>query len=314
MKFKKPYFWDLKKPNFLSDILNFLTIIIRINNFFLNFKKKNKSEKFKTICIGNIYVGGTGKTPTTIELYKILKKYNVNISVGKKFYKSQVDEQTILSNKTDLITGINRKEIKNKAKIAGKELIIFDDGLQDKYLSYDLQFVCFDGKKWIGNGRLLPAGPLREELESIKKYDGIFLKDINDNNQEILDLIKSINPKIKIFKTKYVINNLKQFNTSDKFLIFSGIGNPESFKEILEKNNFKVIKEIIFPDHYYYKKRDLEKIVSIAKELNAKILTTEKDYNKIKNFENTDIKFLDVNIQFENDENLFNFIRKSLYE
>ena len=313
MKFKKPNFWDLKKPNFLSNLLNPLTIIIRMNNFFLNLKTKNKTQKVKTICIGNIYVGGTGKTPTSIELYRILKKLDNNISVGKKFYSSQEDEQIILNDKTDFISGINRKEVIDKANTANKNLLIFDDGLQDKYVSYDLQFVCFDAKKWVGNGRLLPAGPLREKIESLKKYDGVFLKNIDENSQEIIDLIKSINPKIEIFQTKYVINNLKQFDIKSDFLIFSGIGNPESFKELLIKNNFKVIKEIIFPDHYQYKKKDLEKIIIMANKLNAKILTTEKDYVKIKNFDNSNIKFLDLDLKFKDEENLINYIKKRLY-
>ena len=314
MKFKKPNFWDLKKPNFLSNLLNPLTIIIRMNNFFLNLKTKNKTQKVKTICIGNIYVGGTGKTPTSIELYKILKKLDTNISVGKKFYTSQKDEQIILSNKTDFISGINRKQIVDKANIADKNLLIFDDGLQDKYVSYDLQFVCFDAKKWIGNGRLLPAGPLREKLESLKKYDGVFLKDINENSQGIINLIKSINPKIEIFETKYIINNLKQFDINNDFLIFSGIGNPENFKELLKNNNFKVVKEVIFPDHYQYKKKDLEKIIFMANKLNAKILTTEKDYVKIKNFDISNVKFLDLDLKFKDEKNLINYIRKKLYE
>ena len=84
MKFKKPNFWDLKKPVFLSNILNPFTIIIIINNFFLNLKKRKKIEKFKTICIGNIYIGGTGKTPTTIELFNILKNLML------VFYKKKV--------------------------------------------------------------------------------------------------------------------------------------------------------------------------------------------------------------------------------
>ena len=77
MKFKKPLFWDLKKPNLISNILNPFTVIIRINNFFLNLKPKKKAQELKTICIGNIYIGGTGKTPATIRLrnLKKLKKY-----------------------------------------------------------------------------------------------------------------------------------------------------------------------------------------------------------------------------------------------
>ena len=99
MKFKKPIFWDLKKPSFISNILLPFTIIIKLNNFLLNLKSKKKVQKIKTICIGNIYIGGTGKTPTTIKLFQILKKLTDNLSTAKKFYKSQNDEQIILKKK-----------------------------------------------------------------------------------------------------------------------------------------------------------------------------------------------------------------------
>ena len=314
MKFKKPIFWDLKKPSFISNILLPFTIIIKLNNFLLNLKSKKKVQKIKTICIGNIYIGGTGKTPTTIKLFQILKKLTDNLSTAKKFYKSQNDEQIILKKKTNLITGKNRNEIIDKAVESKQELLIFDDGLQDKYINYDLQFVCFDAKKWLGNGRLIPAGPLRENLNSLKKYDGIFLKNIDDKSSHIISLIESINPKIKIFITNYKIKNLDQFNKNDNFLIFSGIGNPENFKELLSNNNFNLIKEIIFPDHFQYKKQDIENVLKIANNLNAKIITTEKDYVKIKDFNISSIKFLELDLEIKNEENLLNFIKKEIYE
>ncbi len=314
MKFKKPNFWDLKKPSLISNILLPFTIIFKLNNFLLNLKSKKKPQKIKTICIGNIYIGGTGKTPTTIKLFQILKKLTDNLSTAKKFYKSQNDEQIILKRKTNLITGFNRNEIINKAVKAKKELLIFDDGLQDKNINYDLQFVCFDSNKWIGNGRLIPAGPLREKLSSLKKYDGVFLKNIDDKSSYIINSIAAINSKIKIFITNYKINNLSQFDKNDNFLIFSGIGNPENFKELLTNNNFNVIKEIIFPDHFQYKKQDIENILKIADNLKAKIITTEKDYVKIKDFNYSDIKFLELDLKIENEENLLNFIKKKIYE
>ena len=314
MKFKKPNFWDLKKPSLISNILLPFTIIFKLNNFLLNLKSKKKPQKIKTICIGNIYIGGTGKTPTTIKLFQILKKLTDNLSTAKKFYKSQNDEQIILKRKTNLITGLNRNEIINKAVKAKKELLIFDDGLQDKNINYDLQFVCFDSIKWIGNGRLIPAGPLREKLSSLKKYDGVFLKNIDDKSSYIINSIEAINSKIKIFITNYKINNLSQFDKNDNFLIFSGIGNPENFKELLTNNNFNVIKEIIFPDHFQYKKQDIENILKIADNLKAKIITTEKDYVKIKDFNYSDIKFLELDLKIENEENLLNFIKKKIYE
>lgn len=314
MKFKKPIFWDLKKPNVLSNILNPLTFLIKINNFILSLKKKKFSQKLKTICIGNIYLGGTGKTPTTIKLYNYFKKLNIKVSTAKKFYSTQNDELKILEEKTNLISGKNREEIINIANQKNRELLIFDDGLQDKYVTYNLEFVCFDTNNWIGNGRLIPAGPLREDLKSLKKYDGVFLKDENENINSIMSLIKSYNPNIKIFKTNYKIINLDQFNLSDNFLIFSGIGNPESFKRILEKKNFRIIEEIIFPDHYQYTEKDIKEIKFLADKMNAKIITTEKDFVKIKNFENKDIKFLEIELEIFDEKELLEFIKTNLYE
>ena len=92
MKFKKPKFWDLKKPNLFSYLLLPLTIITIINNFFLNKKRqKNDIELIKTVCLGNLYLGGTGKTPTAIKLYEILKSLDFNTAIGKKFYPSHID-------------------------------------------------------------------------------------------------------------------------------------------------------------------------------------------------------------------------------
>ena len=108
MKFKKPNFWDLKRPNFISFLLLPFTLPIVINNFFLKNKLSKKNQELKTICVGNIYLGGTGKTPTTIKLYEILKTLKFKVSTAKKMYKSKKDEAIILQKKTNFITAKNR--------------------------------------------------------------------------------------------------------------------------------------------------------------------------------------------------------------
>jgi tetraacyldisaccharide 4'-kinase len=311
MKLKKPKFWDDKKISFLSIILFPLTAFITINNFILNFASKKKLEKIKTICVGNIYVGGTGKTPLTIKLYRILRDLNYKVSTVKKFYKNQIDEQIILSNKTKLIVSNTRLESLKKAIQNKDDFIIFDDGLQDKKVDYDLKFVCFNSKKWIGNGFLIPSGPLREKISSLKKYDVVFLNGNSSNIEDIKKEIYQINPNIEIFETLYKPINLEKIDLSKKYIVFSGIGNSNSFKETLIENNINVIKEIIFPDHYRYKKNDIKKIKLDAKKVGANIITTEKDYVKLTEEDKKEIKYLEISLELKCEKRLIEFIKKS---
>lgn len=314
MILKKPKFWDYSKGNLLAYVLLPLTLPIILNNFFLNLKKSKKNKKIKLICIGNIYIGGTGKTPTVINLFKILKKLNLNVSIGKKFYKSHIDEIDLLKKESNVIVDKSRKKIIQKAEKDKIDCLIFDDGLQDKTVSYDIQFVCFDSKSWIGNGLLIPSGPLREKLNSLKKYDAVFLKNLNDNIDEKINLIRSYNSNIKIFSTNYEIRNLNKFDTSKNYLIFSGIGNPKSFRRLLEKNKFRIIEEIIFPDHFTYSKKNIDFIKKRSKEINAKIITTEKDYIKISKIDHEDIEFLKVETKIDDEINFLNFIKSKIYD
>ena len=314
MILKKPKFWDYGKGNLLAYVLLPLTLPVMLNNFFLNLKKRKKNKKIKLICIGNIYIGGTGKTPAVINLFKILKKFDLNVSIGKKFYKSHIDEIDLLKKESNVIVDKSRKKIIQKAEKDKIDCLIFDDGLQDKTISYDIQFVCFDSKSWIGNGLLIPSGPLREKLNSLKKYDAVFLKNLNDNIDEKINLIRSYNSNIKVFSTNYEIRNLNKFDTSKNYLIFSGIGNPKSFRGLLEKNKFRIIEEIIFPDHFTYSKRNIDFIKKRSKEINAKIITTEKDYIKISKIDPDDIEFLKVETKIDDEINFLNFIKSKIYD
>ena len=108
--------------------------------------------------------------------------------------------------------------------------------------------------------------------------------------------------------------NIDQFDLSKNYLIFSGIGNPLSFKKTLIDNKFNIIKEIIFPDHFDYKKSDIDKIKQMAKEINAQIITTEKDFLKISKIDNSEINFLEINLVIKNKENLISFLKSKIHE
>ena len=312
MIFKKPLFWDSKKQGIFSTILFPFTILTNINNFLLSISNKKINDKIFSICVGNIYVGGTGKTPLAIKLYQILNKNHKGVVVGKKFYSSHNDEINLLKKKVHTLIKKKRSLIIQEAIKKNKKIIIFDDGLQDRALKYDLNFVCFDTLNWIGNGNLIPAGPLREKINSLKKFDAVFLKNISKPNNKIIKIIKKINPKIKIFNTRYKILNFNNFSLKDKYLIFSGIGNPDSFFEILKINKFLVKDQFIFPDHYSYTEKDFLNIIERSKELNTKIITTEKDFIKIPKRYQKKIKCLKVDLDINNQKKLINFINEKI--
>ena len=161
MKLKKPKFWDYKKPSFFTYLLLPFSIILSL---IIKIKSKPKffNSRIKTICVGNIYIGGTGKTSLAIKIKEILAKNNVKVCFIKKFYSDQTDEQKLLSNNGTLFTRLKRISALNEAISKGYEVAIFDDGLQDSSIKYDMEIVCFNILNWIGNGYTLPSGPKRK--------------------------------------------------------------------------------------------------------------------------------------------------------
>ena len=310
MKLNKPNFWDDKKINLISILLFPLTIVLFLKNLF-TFKNAQKIKKIKTICVGNIYVGGTGKTPFSIELNNILKNLNFKTAIIKKYYKDQIDEQKLIANKSKLYCENKRIDSIKKAIKDKNEIVIFDDGLQEKSLNYDISFVCFNIQNWVGNGFLLPAGPLRENLKSLINYSAVILNGNGENTKKIRNQIKKYNPKIKIFETIYNPINIKKFKNNTGYLIFSGIGNPKTFERTLTLNKVKVVKSIVFPDHYHYTDNDIRRIKQLAKKLKTKILTTEKDFLRIKK-NKQGISFMKINLFIKDKKNLINFLKKNL--
>ena len=219
MNLKKPFFWDFSKANYISYLLIPLTLPIIIRNFLFKFTKKYKPDEIKTICVGNIYLGGTGKTPLTIKLYEILNNLGYKVATVKKYYPHQKDEQILLKKKTSLIISKSRKNALNQGIATKYDILIFDDGLQEMHIDYDFKLVCFKSINWIGNGKLIPAGPLREDTRSLKKFDAVFLNGKFRNIHKIEKQIYDKNPKIKIFKTFYEILNVNKFDLKSKYLI-----------------------------------------------------------------------------------------------
>ena len=310
MKLKKPSFWDLTKPNFLSYLLIPFSLPVILRNFLFHFLKKKKSSDIKTICVGNIYLGGTGKTPLTIKISQILKQEGIKVATIKKNYLNQKDEQLLLKQKTSLIIANSRKDAISQGIKEKYDILVFDDGLQETKIDFDIKLVCFKSKIWTGNGQLVPAGPMREKISSLKRFDAVFLNGSSGNFEKIEKQIKNINLDIKIFKTFYKILNIQTFNLESKYLIFSGIGDPSSFRDILVENKFNVTREMVFPDHYEYSLNDLKKIRNIAKNEKLKIITTEKDFMKIPQEFKKEINFLTIDLIIQNEEKLIELLTK----
>ena len=305
MKIIKPLY--LSDKNLISYLLAPLTIFTFLINFSKNFSVKKK-YKIKTICVGNIYIGGTGKTSLCIEINKILKNKFKTVFI-KKRYLDQLDERKMLQTHGKLISEENRGMSLDKAEAKKFNLAILDDGLQDKKIDYDISIACFNSSYGIGNGYLLPAGPLREKLEILKKYSAIFV--IGERkNTKLLSVLKKFNNKI--FYSNYVPINMKNFNRKKSYLYFCGIGNPEEFENTLNKYKFKISKKFIFPDHHNYTNEDLEKIKRIALKEKLEIITTEKDYKRLTNKNKKSIKFLKVELKIENFKKFKNFLKEKI--
>ena len=301
MNIKKPNFWDQKTPNLFAYLLLPIALIIKI---FIYFKKKpdNSKMNIKTICIGNFYIGGTGKTSLCIKINQILEKRKIKSCFIKKFYKNQEDEQKLLENNGRLFLSLTRKEAIQNAINENYEVAILDDGIQDKSITYDLSFICFNNINWIGNGMTIPAGPLREDINNLKNYDHVFLNGNLENLDEIETQILKINSKINIHLGKYEITNLNEFQIEDDYLVFSGIGNHSTFVAMLKEYGFKIKKDFEFSDHYQYSEKDLNKIISEAKLLNCKIITTEKDFLRLKENNDREIKFIKSELNIIDEE------------
>ena len=308
MKINKPSFWDTKKFSVISILLIPFSIIYKI---LLIFKRKiTKVRKFNIpiICVGNIYIGGTGKTPSAIFIANELQSKQKNPVIVRKFYKSHFDEHCLTEHYfKNLILDKNRINALKKAENNNFDAAILDDGYQDYRIKKDLNILCFNSNQMLGNGLVFPAGPLREDLNRIKDAHIIIINGAKkiDFERKILD----INTKCKIFYSKYSPLNIENFK-NNKLMAIAGIGNPTNFFDILSKNKLECSEKLIYPDHYEFSKNVLEDLISLANKKKLKIITTEKDHHRIKHFNLDKIDFLKVKLEIEDKGKFINEILK----
>ena len=309
MKLFKPKFWD-KKIGLISVLLFPLSLITVLIVFIKKrFIKKNIFD-IPIICVGNIYVGGTGKTPTSILLANEITKLDKKPVILRKFYSNHQDEYELIKNNfKNFISSKNRFEAIKKIEDSEFNVVILDDGLQDYRINKNLNIVCFNQNQLVGNGLILPSGPLRESLSSLKDVEVVIIN--GTKNKDFEDKILNINKNLKVFYSYYKPINLDDFKNKKLFAL-AGIGNPENFFQLIEENNLKIMKKFIYPDHYKFSINEIQDIMKEAEDDKAEIIMTEKDYYKLKNFKLNKLNFLKVSLEIVQKNELLKIIKKKI--
>jgi tetraacyldisaccharide 4'-kinase len=321
---KAPNFWQTK--NIISTLLlPFAGVYYCASK--ANYKRiKPVTLPIPVICVGNLTVGGAGKTPVALHIGELLKKKNIKAFFLSRGYggtqksplrvdpeihsASQVgDEPLLLARVLPTIIGRNRVEASKLAIEQGAELIVMDDGFQNPSLTKNLSLIVVDRRLSFGNERLLPSGPLREKVKSgIKRAGAIVI--INPANFMPTSL-----PDIPFLLARSQAKPSMLALKDKKIIAFCGIAIPNKFYYMLKSAGAEIVDKISFPDHYHYKQKDLLSLKEKAKEHSAILVTTSKDAARMaKDFkeEIKDIHIAEMELVFENQDKLEVLIEEAI--
>ena len=279
---------------------------------------KQRRLSAKVISVGNVTVGGTGKTPLVIYLAENLSRQNKKVAILTRGYKRKKKEMIELTQATR--ESVNWEEVgdepylmarrfsqvpilvtKNRvlsggyaSEKLGSNILILDDGFQHLKLHRDLDVVVIDSSNPFGNEKLLPAGILREPMNSLERADLFVLTktDQTEDKDGLIEKLRTYNPKALVVESVYSVRSVEdacdrssvnaEELTNRRALAFSGIGNPVSFTDTLEKLGIQVLGHRVFGDHYAYRKKDILDLAEEARDLGVDfIVTTEKDSVRI---------------------------------
>ncbi|HSK72417.1 MAG TPA: tetraacyldisaccharide 4'-kinase [Pyrinomonadaceae bacterium] len=285
-----------------------------------------------TVSVGNITVGGTGKTPLVAFIAEILNENGEKVCILTRGYGRENErERVLVSDGKAILADVKQagdeplelaQKLLEKAVIVadanrveagfwacekfGITAFVLDDGFQHQRIRRDLDIVCVDATNPFGNGKVLPSGVLRESLANLKRADAIVITRANlIDEKQISNLKSKISEfaKCPIFLSENKISNLvnlkefpakaqraqKEGGESKKggAFAFCALGNPNNFFEQLKRENFNLVSSQTFPDHHFYKQKDIAELEKKAKQTGAEsLITTAKDAVKLK-----DLKF-----------------------
>lgn len=334
MRLKTPHFWYQKKGIGAKGKAILLSPFSLIYNAGHALNQNLGSEPYKTkipvLCIGNLVAGGSGKTPSALAIMTLINKKRlfdepVFLSRGYKGtekgpllinpdthkVEETGDEPLLLARTAKTVIAKNRMDGAIHAQEQAKaDLIIMDDGLQNKQLEKTLNIAVIDGKYGFGNSKTLPAGPLRETLsQGFDKVDAFILIGNDERN------IKQILPKEKpVFEAIIKVPDDWICDREVPYVAFAGMGQPEKFHSTLWDKGLNVVGWHAYPDHHQYTENDLKKLAKIAKDKGARLITTEKDAVRLpaafKNDVTLDI--MPVVLEFKDEQDLEAYLKEKL--
>ena len=307
---KTPEFWNNK--GVASTALLPLATIWATATHLRDRLAKQVSADLPVICIGNLTAGGTGKTPLVSLLYdQLTEAAKSPVIMSRGYGGSQKgplwvdgmlhtaadcgDEPLMLAEGRDVIIGRDRVLAAQAISNRGiHDIILMDDGLQHPYLAKDMTIGVFDGSAGIGNGRLLPAGPMRVAFD-----DGVASLDIAFiNGDDEHDLTKAINGRVPIMTGNVVADPTIIADLGDApLLAFAGIGRPQRFFRTIEKVGGNLVQSLAFADHHPYTQSDLTRLQEDAIRLGASLITTQKDWIRLPSEWRERISFLPITMQ-----------------
>ena len=307
---KTPQFWH--KKSLISYLLLPLSLFYLFGHFVNFFRKTPFKINKPVICIGNLVAGGAGKTPVAIALGKILEELDIDFTylsagyggdikdftlVNKSKHNSQNvgDEPLLLAEIAS--TFISRNRLLGAQKIAlmpEKKLIIMDDGFQNPTIIKDFSILVIDGNYGFGNGFIIPAGSLREPARiGIKRADLVVII-----GEDKFKIAQNFCMGKKVVKAKIITVNADQFYKKS-VIAFCGIGRPEKFFDSLEQSKINIITKFSYADHHQYEAVEIEKMMNLAKENKAKLITTKKDWVRLKPVHQNQIEYLDIKVELD---------------
>ena len=322
---KAPKFWYLKRDSFLSNSLYPFSLIFRLGTKIRNLVSREKKTTLPIICVGNIVVGGAGKTPVALKIGNMLLKAGYKPHFVSKGYggleknntlvkdwhspKSVGDEPLLLSEIAPTWIGLNRNKSFQLASENGADCIVMDDGFQNPTLQKDFSIVVINGEQGFGNKRVIPSGPLRESISRGLSRTNLVIT-IGDMSETLKDKI----PKhIPLITANFKIKEDEMMLKGQRVTAFAGIAYPEKFFNSLKLVKANIVDKISYSDHHIYSEDDLLYLAEIANKNKSILVTTKKDMVRIpKNFRSL-VKTIDGFIEFD-DEKLLLEILSNLIE